>query len=71
LFRVLFCEHHFWLNHTVTETTVNLESNAEMLEQLTWDDLYNNVRPRTVERASKSHSDARASIALPTFVIAK
>jgi hypothetical protein len=57
------------INHTVAQTTVYLESNAELLEQLTWDDLYKDVRLSTATVASKSHSDVSAFIAFPTFGI--
>jgi len=67
LFRVLLCERSFWLNHTVTETSVNLKANADLLKLLTWDELYKESRP-TASSSGKVQSHGRASFALPKFV---
>ena len=70
LFNVLLCERSFWLNHTVTETTVNLKANADLLKLLTWEELYKESRT-TTSPSGKLGSRGRASVALPKFVMEK
>ena len=68
LFNVLLCERSFWLNHTVTETTVNLKANSDLLKLLTWEELYKESRG-TTSPSGKLGSGGRASVALPKFVM--
>ena len=51
LFYILCCKKKFWLNHTVTETSVNLEAAQSYLDRMTWEDIYKNCRPQSLRHS--------------------